>query len=357
MTKPTQRIFYAVCILAIILIALWGVIFNKAYLIVTAEDNLPFSVSVGNQTYTCLEQCEIELTPRSYQVLLSRDGYSSFESRLFLTRGRTQELNYTPIFLPVFTALNQDQIIQFDEFRFLKSPENPDQQIFQINTGEDFRTVSTFRLPLENPNAVLSYDYTQAFIWSGSSENENQTEIEYYLVDINNESRQRINLNLPSNSIPSEYKLLNNNQLLLKQNSLVYLSDLISNDYIQFPVSTVNHVSIIEDGAQTRTVLLTDRNVSGGGSTVTPQAGATTTLTQILELTDTEDEDLLAEKITTRPDKIFAYLPETKAYQFLGAIPQNVSYPFEFQTVIYSSDRIQVLTSQQESFQIILSQN
>lgn len=349
MTKRTQRIFYGLCILAILAISFWGIIYNKAYLKVSSDDGRPFQVSVGNQLVTCEPVCDIELAPRSYTVTKSRTGFSTSEERVFLVRGRTLELTYSPIFLPVFNVLEPDSIQPFESFRFTQNLQNPDQQVFQINTPEDFRTVSTFRLPLANPDATLSSDLSQAFIWNITDDQQP----EYYLVDINQESRQRIALSLPTNTVPSEFKLLTENKLLLKQDGIVYLYNLSASNYRQFSVSSVNHVEVFEDNSESRIILLTDRTLTTG---IAPSSTGSRSLTQILELPDLE-ESALAEEVVSRPDKIFAYQPDTQSFQYLGPIPNDIVYPFYFETVLVNSETTQVLTNQQESFQINLTEN
>lgn len=352
MTKKSQKIFYTVCILLILVISAWGFAFNKAYLVVLADDALPFQVQVGSQTHQCQNQCQIELTPRSYNVVISRPGFTSTETRVFLTRGKTQELQYDGIFLPVFDPLEESEITNFENFRFQQNPENTDQQVFQIFTGEDFRTVSTFRSPLNEPNAVISPDQTTAFIWSESSE----TLAEYYLINNAEESRQRLSLNLPFNSLPTEFRLLTNNFLLFKQNGQVYLYNFSSNSYSQFPISTVDHVSIIysDDSSVETFVLFSDRNLASQ-RVFSPRTG--TSLTQLIEDGEIEDESALAEQFTARPDKIFAYNPSTGSFQFLGPIPDSLIEPFRFQTVYIDQELTEILTTQDNSFQIILSQN
>lgn len=352
MTK-NLKIFFAFCLVLIAGLSFWGFKYNNGTLIV--ESSAPnFTITVNDKSQNCQDTCSLTLPPKAYTVTLQKPGYTSLETKIFLVRGETETLNYTPTFVPKFSLLQSDsvdEILEVSDYSFEVSESQQGAQLLQVLQTNQLTTVSTFREPILEPMASVSPDGSFTFVWS------TQTVTDYYLVNNRTKLKQKIDLTTDKFSFekPTDFKLLSAN-LLLIQADKPYLYRIDSETLIDFPVNNINHVHAL---AENSLLLLTGRNLRSTDP-VSATENAEVPFNQITNLIDKSDQDLTTE-LTAPANKIYVFDANQGTYQLLGDLPAEIVEPFEFVELQHSDQTDQnpftALKVDEQYYELVLNGN
>jgi hypothetical protein len=321
MTK-NLKIFFAICLVLIAGLSFWGFKYNNGTLVI--ESTKPnFSITINDKTQNCLTSCSLTLPPKAYTVTLKKEGYTSLETKIFLVRGETETLNYSPTFIPKFSLLESntsDDISEVSTYKFEVSATQQGAQLLQVLLANELTTISTFKEPILEPMASIAPDSSSTFVWS------NQTVTDYYLVNNRTKLKQKLDLTTENFNFqkPTNFKLLSAN-LLLVQADKAYLYRIDSETLVEFPVNNINNVHAL---AENSLLLLTGRNLKSSES-LSLNNSTQTPFNQITNLIDKSDQDLTAE-LSSPASKIFVFDANQGTYQYLGELPPEIVEPFEF---------------------------
>lgn len=163
-------------IMVAIIIAIWGVIFNHGTVVITSNVK-DYTLQIGKSTIQCAQNvCITKVTPKSYKVKLSKDGYVTSEQAVEVTRSKTTKVEYLPIKMPKITALNKKPKPKFEG------------QLGLAASGQQFfinqKAITTFPDPL-TPNAEFSISPSGKYSVVFTAKDFPQ----FYLIDNNNKTK------------------------------------------------------------------------------------------------------------------------------------------------------------------------
>lgn len=208
-------------------IGFFGFNYNYGYLNVNSLIS-DYTLIVGKTKVDCqLNPCKVKLSPKNYSILIQKNGYNDFESRIEILRGATSDLDYSPVIKAGFKPF-AGAVSPLFKAEILSSQ---NQTQYLVNS----ELVTTFPNRLSSEyKAIVSSDGYKGLVYS------EQDLPQIYLIDIATKSKELINLEI--DFLPTAIGFLTQNALLLQDDQAVYTYSLDSQAIAGFPIVSVEHL-------------------------------------------------------------------------------------------------------------------
>lgn len=327
MTKQ-YKIFSAISILLILILAAWGLFFNHGYVTVQSVIG-DFNLKINNQNYSCNNTCTIKLKPGSYTLDLTAKGYTSYSQKIYLLKNESETVDYNPVKQVEFKLVTEFQTPIIPVVS-LKQVEQETNQVVLYND----EIITTFKNPLKDTNIISSPSQNFALLYGVNT----QEEYEYHLIDIKQKSKQKISLPMTSDQIKN-LKLLNDKIILFESSSKVFSYNSSDKSIATLPILSTNHILDLNNDQY---LVLTSRALDKTASIVVNSLNQLTTL----------GSDNLEQELLQEPDKIYLYDLNTSSYTYLQDLDPKLESPFEFKTVLINQILTPILEANENYYQI-----
>jgi len=308
--KPTIVLILSFVLAAIIMF--WGIIFNYGTIEVSS-DQTSFNIEISNKNEKCTEQkCSLKLKPKTYNLKVTSDGFTSFSQDIKLERGDKLKFDYNPLPLPILQSIGQ-----LKEYQTAYLSETERGQLVYLKTKDqgDIQ-VSTFKTPLVEPNLRVSPNQDYIIIWDSAT-----FPAQLFLIDV--PQRAKKNLELPDQDLLTDLKFLSSQELLLETKDSVLLYNLDSHESQYFPIEKVNHLAVLNDN---QSILISAQSLDEFELDSTDALS----LGDLLDTTNNGGELSTEVKKTY---KLFYYFKEEATFTQLFELADKFKVPFEFARV------------------------
>ncbi len=234
MSKPKPAAVLMFTIFLSILIAGWGIFFNRATIIVESTE-IPFTVQLGNNFENCTSSpCAVKVKPKSYLVALKKNGFTTTNEDITLERGEKITLQYAPLKIPEMKDL-EDRPDEFEEAYFdINNDGNQQMWLRTLDQGDI--VITTFKNPLVSPQAAVNTDFSRALVWDDNRE--------FWKVNIGLKSKEAYKFE--SSSLTNNIEFISPEFALISTPTEVSLLDITSDEEFTFPVDSEKHALNID---------------------------------------------------------------------------------------------------------------